>query len=188
MDDATKHNNNESSADPILSSDDVTDSFVVTAGLDGSIHKFKISTSEIQNVGYHYLPDKITNANTNADDCACSCIKALSNHYVALARWDSIFYIWDTKNLNNAPVAKKQLPDKAFSIDAIPLRDSNKHHQQHQQEQQKDHHQHSMHNNTESYRIAISTAGKRLVIIDVNELNTPTPTATITLYQSRFIA
>ena len=89
MDDATKHNNNESSADPILyklqhddvgddnkndknssGSDDVTDSFVVTAGLDGSIHKFKISTSEIQNVGYHYLPNKITNANTNADDCA----------------------------------------------------------------------------------------------------------------------
>eukprot|EP00979_Chaetoceros_neogracilis_P008659 scaffold1922_cov291-Chaetoceros_neogracile.AAC.2 len=76
----------------------------------------------------------------------------------------------------------------AFSIDAIPLRDSSKHHQQHQQEQQKDHHQHSIHNNTESYRIAISTAGKRLVSIDMHQLNTPTPTATITLYQSRIIA
>jgi cell cycle arrest protein BUB3 len=179
-----KNDNNNSSS----GSDDLTDSFVVTAGLDGSIHKFKISTSEIQNVGSHYLPDKITNANTNADDCACSCIKALSNHYVASAGWDSMFYIWDTKTLNNAPVAKIQLPDKAFSMDAIPLRDSNKH----QQEQQKEHHQHSIHNNTESYRIAISTAGKRLIIIDVHQLNTPTPTATITLnresslkYQSR---
>jgi|EP00979_Chaetoceros_neogracilis_P011853 hypothetical protein len=55
-----------------------------------------------------------------------------------------------------------QVPDKAFSMDAIPLSDSSKHHQhqhqqhQHQQKQQKDHHQHSIHNTTDSYRNAIS--------------------------------
>jgi len=162
-----------------------SDAFVVTGGLDGSIQKFKLSSSEIQNVGSHYLPDvnkdnnstnTESNSNSNAAECACSCVKALSNNYVASAGWDSMFYIWDTKTANNSgPVAKIQLPDKAFSMDAIPLHgdggdddDSNQHHQK-------------IRANAESYRIAVSTAGKRLIIIDVHQLNTRTPTAQIAL-------
>ena len=184
--DTTDNNNNE-------------EAFIITGGLDGSIKRFVVSSSQIQSIGSHYLLNKSTSTTNNNNDgtngdgddhldsCACSCVKALSYHHVASAGWDSMFCIWkchtdstDTANNDNdkAPLVQLKLPDKAFSMDAIPIHNNSNNN--------------NNSNNAESYRIAISTAGKRLLIIDIQNLHTPNPTATIVLnresslkYQSR---
>jgi cell cycle arrest protein BUB3 len=183
--------------------DNSEEAFIITGGLDGSIKRFVVSSSQIQSIGSHYLLNKSTTSTTNnnndgangdgdnhLDASACSCVKALSCNHVASAGWDSMFCIWkchndstdtDTDNTDKdkAPLVQLKLPDKAFSMDAIPIHNNSNN-------------SYSDSNNAESYRIAISTAGKRLLIIDIQNLHTPNPTATIILnresslkYQSR---
>ena len=189
----------ESDSSGSVNNSDSNEAFIITGGLDGSIKRFVVSSSQIQSIGSHYLLTKSTSTTNNNNDgsngdgddhlesSACSCVKALSHHHVASAGWDSMFYIWkchndgttNTDNNDRAPLVQLKLPDKAFSMDAVPIHNNSNSNS-------------NNNNDAESYRIAISTAGKRLLIIDIQNLHTSAPTATIVLnresslkYQSR---
>jgi len=125
---------------------------VYTGGLDGSIKKFDIETSTVTTIGYH--PSNMDNDNDSGNgngastDMACSCLNVIpfvkdgkdDGHILASAGWNSQFYLWDVSSSTSEPIYTTSLPDKALSMDVDP---SNPH------------------------RIAISAAGRRLIVIAV---------------------
>lgn len=171
-----------SNGDHSMMSGSGDDDCIFTGGLDGSVKRFHIPSSHVEQIGshYRYIPDKDSMEENSQDvvDWACSCLCVLNCDAVASAGWDSCFYLWkippleknkvatnDQNIVTQQPMVKIDLPGKAFSMDSISL-------------------------SNHSHRIAIATANRRLVIMDV-ELG-PTPSAKIVLdresslkYQSR---
>ena len=76
-------------------------------------------------------------------DAACSCLNAIplqgGGHILASSGWNSQFYLWDTSK-QKEPLFSISLPDKALSMDVDP---------------------------SNPLRVAVSTAGRRLIIIDI---------------------
>lgn len=141
--------------------------YVYTGGLDGSIKRFDIDTSQVATVGYVPLSENENEEDTSTD-AACSCMNVIKtnnadagDHIIASAGWNSKFYLWDAANLDENgegrvrdPIFTLSLPDKAFSMDVDP---------------------------SNSSRIAISTAGRKLIIIDIDASDPSKPMAKIVL-------
>lgn len=130
---------------PLLSLSTVG-SAVYTGGLDGSIKKFDVDDSTVSTIGCHPYTDTDMDTDEASMDAACSCLNAIplpgGSHILASSGWNSQFYLWDTstKNAAKEPLFNISLPDKALSMDVDP---------------------------SNPLRVAISTAGRRLIIIDI---------------------
>mmetsp|Transcript_24595 Transcript_24595/g.30249 ORF Transcript_24595/g.30249 Transcript_24595/m.30249 type:complete len:366 (+) Transcript_24595:61-1158(+) len=117
---------------PLLSlAVDKTGSYLYTGGLDGSVRRFDIATSQVTTIGHHSSHIEIP---SSQEQVACSCLSPLASSseqnkdtsVLASAGWDSNFYLWDVR-MNNDTGSKKavshiQLPGKAFSMDVNETR------------------------------------------------------------------
>lgn len=97
---------------------------IVSGGLDGSIKVLDISTNTVRVMGRH----DGGNAQKSVGDHpmagnACSCLAAMNGghpHLVASASWNRQLCLWDLRQQDgsrSAPVARIDLPGKAFAMD-----------------------------------------------------------------------
>lgn len=92
---------------------------VYTGGIDGSIKRFDIATSNVSLVGQH-SPDVDKNQLLAGKKKAASCLSFIDSNLISSAGWDKKFHLWDVRcqPKSKAAVATIDLPGKAFSMDA----------------------------------------------------------------------
>lgn len=127
---------------PLLSLATPSGGGIITGGLDGSVRSLDVERNAVQSVGSHTGEGASPPPPPGAEERnAVSCLSALDGtSVVASAGWDSTFYLWDVRAAapGSRPAARVKLPGKAFSMDSVG-----------------------------GNRVAVATAGRRTVIIDV---------------------